>query len=75
VSPTATTIATPEQKELRPDRLSEFQCYYCDSFKANSKDDYEGHVIKKHGQGNPCYPSKADLEKLKLNAQEKSWEI
>jgi hypothetical protein len=71
VSPTATA----EQKEQRPDQLFEFQCYYCDSFKANSKDDYEDHVIKKHGQGHPCYPSKADLEKLKLRAQDKSWEI
>jgi hypothetical protein len=53
----------------------QFKCYYCDSFKTNSNDDYKCHVIKKHGQGHPCYPSKADLEKLGLKAQGMSWEI
>jgi hypothetical protein len=69
----ANTTAITEQKE--PDQTFGFQCYYCDGFKTNSNDDYKCHVIKKHGQGHPCYPSKADLEKLKLSAQEKSWEI
>jgi hypothetical protein len=75
VSPAPTTIIAAAEQKPKPDHLFEFQCYYCDSFKTNSKDDYEGHVIKKHGQGHPCYPSKADLEKLKLSAQKKSWEI
>ena len=61
VSPTTTT--------------EQFQCYYCDSFKTNSNDDYERHVMRKHGQGHPCYPSKADLEKIGLKPQAKSWEI
>ena len=26
-----------------------YSCYYCDSFKTNSKGDYESHVINKHG--------------------------
>ena len=52
----------------------QFQCYYC-GFKTNSNDKYEGHTIMKHGQGHPCYPSKADLEKLGLNPQGRSWEI
>jgi hypothetical protein len=52
-----------------------YQCYYCDSFKTNSKDDYESHVINKHGLGHPCYPCKADLERLGIKAQGKSWEI
>jgi hypothetical protein len=69
----APTTAITEQNE--PDQLFEFQCYYCDSFKTNSNDEYEDHTIKKHGQGHPCYPSKADLERLRLKAQEKSWEI
>ena len=56
-------------------RENDLQCYYCDSFKTNSNDDYEAHVIMRHGQGHPCYPSKADLEKLGLKAQGKSWEI
>jgi Bifunctional DNA primase/polymerase, N-terminal len=60
---------------LGSDRLFEFQCYYCDSFKTNSNDDYESHTIMRHGQGHPCYPSKADLEKLRLKALGKSWEI
>ncbi|MFL6433014.1 MAG: hypothetical protein ACJ71O_04675, partial [Nitrososphaeraceae archaeon] len=58
-----------------PDQTFGFQCYYCDSFKTNSNDDYEGHTIMKHGQGHPCYPSKADLEKLGLKVQGRSWEI
>ena len=49
---------------IEPDHTFEFQCYYCDSYKANSKDGYEAHVMRKHGQGHPCYPSKADLERL-----------
>jgi hypothetical protein len=65
VSPTAPETGQP----------FDFQCYYCDIFKTNSNDDYEDHVIMKHGQGHPCYPSKADLEKLGLKAQGKSWEI
>jgi hypothetical protein len=51
-----------------------YSCYYCDSFKTNSEGDYKSHVIHKHGLGHPCYPSKADLEKLGLKAQGKSWE-
>jgi hypothetical protein len=39
----------------------QFKCYYC-NFKTNSNDEYEGHTIMKHGQGHPCYPSKADLD-------------
>jgi hypothetical protein len=58
-----------------PDQLFEFQCYYCDSFNTNSNDYYEDHTIMKHGQRHPCYPSKADLEKLGLKPQGKSWEI
>ena len=38
------------------------------AIKTNSNRDYEGHTIMKHGQGHPCYPSKADLEKLGLKA-------
>jgi hypothetical protein len=48
---------------------------YYDSFKMKSEGDYEGHVIKKHGLGHSCYPSKADLEKPGVKAQGKRWEI
>jgi hypothetical protein len=67
----AHTTAIREQKY----HTFRFQCYYCDSFKTNSNDDYERHVVRKHGQGHPCYPSKVDLEKLGLKMQGKSWEI
>jgi hypothetical protein len=43
--------------------LEDYSCYYCDEFKTNNNDDYERHVINKHGKGRPCYPSKADLER------------
>lgn len=32
------------------------------------------HVVFTHPE-RPCYPSKADLEKLRLKAQAKDWEI
>jgi hypothetical protein len=64
-----------QASHVSPTTAEQFQCYYCDSFKTNSNDDYEGHTIMKHGQGHPCYPSKADLEKLELKAQGKRWEI
>jgi hypothetical protein len=51
-----------------------YQCYYCD-FNTDNKDDYERHVINKHGSGHPCYPSKPDIEKLGLKPQGQKWEI
>jgi hypothetical protein len=47
-------------------------CYYCD-YKPDSKDHYERHVILRHDH---CiaYPNKAEIEKLRLEAQGKSWE-
>jgi proteasome lid subunit RPN8/RPN11 len=52
----------------------EFECYYCNHYKTNVKQDYERHVVLKHS-GKPCYPSKVDLERLGLKAQGKSWDI
>jgi proteasome lid subunit RPN8/RPN11 len=51
-----------------------YDCYYCTSFKTDIKKDYEKHVVFTHPE-RPCYPSKADLEKLRLKAQAKDWEI
>ena len=51
-----------------------YDCYYCTNFKTDIQKDYEKHVIFTHPE-KPCYPSKADLEKLGLTAQERSWEI
>jgi hypothetical protein len=48
-------------------------CYYCD-YKSDSKDDYERHVIMKHGHS-LAYPNKAEIEKMGLKAWGKSWEI
>jgi hypothetical protein len=49
-----------------------FLRYYCD-YNADSKDDYERHVIMRHGRS-PAYPNKAEIEKLGLKAQGKDWE-
>jgi replicative DNA helicase Mcm len=51
-----------------------FDCYYCDNYKTNSRDEYERHVILKHPT-KPCYPGKADLEKLGLTGKGQNWEI
>jgi proteasome lid subunit RPN8/RPN11 len=51
-----------------------YDCYYCTSFKTDIQKDYERHVVFTHPE-RPCYPSKADLEKLGLEAQGKIWEI
>ena len=53
--------------------ISIYDCYYC-SFKTDIQKGYEKHVIPTHPE-KPCYPSKADLEKLGLKAQAKDWEI
>jgi hypothetical protein len=48
----------------------------------NNAEDYERHVMSKHqltasDVNHPCYPTKADIERLGLGhkAQGKSWEI
>ena len=41
----------------------DFDCYYCDGCKTNTKDEYERHIITRH-PGKLCYPGKADLERL-----------
>jgi hypothetical protein len=74
-----------ERKKIRPLDSSYFaspgiRCYYCENFETDSKDgkrNYETHVKSKHGDDpdHPCYPSKADLERLELKPQGKRWEI
>lgn len=49
-----------------------FPCYYCD-YDTDSKEHYEGHVVMRHGHST-AYPNKAEIEKLGLKAQGKSWE-
>ena len=76
-----------EHKKITPLDSSYFaptgiKCYYCDDFEIDSlskegKRNYEFHVKSKHGDDldHSCYPTKADLEKLGLKPQGKSWEI
>jgi hypothetical protein len=52
-----------------------YQCYYCNDFKTDNKGHYKSHVRNEHGVQSPYYPNKADLERLGLKPQEKSWEI
>jgi len=75
-----------ERKKIKPLDSSyfartELKCYYCDDFEIDNsnegKHNYEIHVKNKHGDDadHPCYPSKADLERLQLKSQWKRWEI
>jgi len=50
-----------------------YNCYYCD-YGTDKQNDYQRHTIGKHGLGHPCYPSLADIYKLKLKTQGKEWE-
>ncbi len=70
----STTIVRQQQQELEQEQIR-FECYHCDKFQTYIKKDYESHVINTHGLGHPCYPSKADIERLGLKGQGKSWEI
>jgi hypothetical protein len=53
---------------------SYYECYHCDSFKTEVESDYELHVVIKH-PGKLAYPDKAEIEKLGLKPQGKSWEM
>jgi hypothetical protein len=61
-----------EKKEQGISNLGDYPCYYCDD-RTNNKDDYERHIILRHNHC-PAYPNKAELERLGLKAQGKSWE-
>jgi len=75
-----------ELKKIKPLDPSYFafngyRCYYCEDFETDNskhgKRNYESHIKDKHGDDpdHPCYPSKADLQRLKLKPQGKRWEI
>ena len=51
-----------------------FECYYCNIFQTNNKEEYESHVVLRH-PGRPCYPSKPDLVRFELEAKGREWEI
>ena len=59
-------------QESEPNKIPCYSCYYCD-YKPDSKSDYERHVIMRHGHSS-AYPNKAEIEKMGLKAQGKSWE-
>ena len=70
-------LHTPEPKPEHENKMQEasiYYCYYCTSFKTNIQKNYEKHVVFTHPE-KPCYPSKADLEKIRLKPQGKNWEI
>lgn len=48
----------------------EYDCYYCDKYQTNSKDNYEIHVLQKH-TGKVCYPNKLSLEKMQIKGKGK----
>ena len=60
---------------------SKYVCYYCIDFQStNYESDYKNNVVLKHmtssaDKDHPAYPTKADIERLGLVAQGKSWEI
>jgi hypothetical protein len=73
----ATMMIIPQQQrqeeEEQQQRRYRFECYYCDTFQTDIKNNYESHVLLRH-PGKPCYPSKADLDKFELEAKGKDWE-
>jgi hypothetical protein len=70
-SPTSPT--EEEEEQIRATVIVPcYSSYYCD-YNADSKDDYEAHVVMRHGHSS-AYPNKAEIEKLGLKTQGKSWE-
>ena len=59
----------PADENMNNAAISTYNCYYCTSFKTDIQKDYEKHVIFSHPE-KPCYPSKADLEKLGVKHRE-----
>ena len=50
-----------------------YSCYYCKGCQTNQKDEYEHHVVMKH-PGKVAYPGLADLIRLGIQPQGRSWE-
>jgi DNA replicative helicase MCM subunit Mcm2 (Cdc46/Mcm family) len=64
-------IITKESEEPNP-----YSCYHkgC-NYHTDDVQDYERHGAQKHPKNPLLYPSKAEIEKYGLKAQEKDWEI
>lgn len=52
----------------------QFDCYHCDIFRTDIKKDYESQVVRSH-PGKPCYPSKVDLDRFRLDSKRREWEV
>jgi len=75
ISSNSTIFVPTSQNDGKNVMEQYYSCYYCSDYKTDSQDYYERHVIKQHGLGHPCFPSKVDIERLGLKPQGKDWEI
>ena len=50
-----------------------YECYYCNAFKSNNKEQYEKHVVSNHPH-KLCYPSGLDLDGMDIPRKGKDWE-
>ena len=69
-----TTLSEKNTTVIQQQRQLKFDCYYCNIFQTNNKEEYESHVVLRH-PGRPCYPSKPDLARFELEAKGKEWEM
>jgi hypothetical protein len=69
-----TTLVQKNTTVTQQKQQFKFDCYYCDIFQTNIKEEYESHVVLRH-PGRPCYPSKPDLVRFELEAKGKEWEM
>jgi hypothetical protein len=73
-------IFSIEGGEQQPDSKSNgpiiinFKCYYCQNFQTNDEAEYSRHGVIRH-PNKPSYPTKADLQRLGLKSQGRSWEV
>jgi hypothetical protein len=71
--PISVFLSPNDAKKVIEQINSQYRCYYCD-YETKYDEAYDKHVVLTH-PGRPAYPNKADIEKLGLKAQGKSWEI
>ena len=69
-----TTLSEKNTTVIQQQRQLKFDCYYCNIFQTNNKEEYESHVVLRH-PGRPCYPSKPNLARFELEAKGKEWEM
>jgi hypothetical protein len=69
-----TTLVEKHTTVTQQKQQFKFDCYYCDIFQTNNKEEYESYIVLRHPE-RPCYPSKPDLVRFELGAKGKEWEI